>query len=251
DGKHGARVIQHVHATLRTALEHACREELLPRNVAKLVRVERPIPLKPRDALSIEETRKLLDAVKERRLHAMWTLLIMLGMRRSEISGLRWEHINFETKTLRITQTVQRVDGKLRDLPTKTRRSNRTVPLPSRCLYALADHHSALQRTHGRPGKPWVPEGYVFGTRWGTPMEPRNVTRSWTQLCEHLGIRRVPLHTLRHTCVSLLLALGIAPRVVMEIVGHSAIEMTMNIYGHVNTDTQRTALDRLDDELAG
>ena len=61
----------------------------------------------------------------------------------------------------------------------------------------------------------------------------------------------MPLHALRHTCVSLLLALGVHPRVVMEIVGHSAIEMTMNVYGDVNVDTQRIALDRLDDELSG
>ena len=51
---------------------------------------------------------------------------------------------------------------------------------------------------------------------------------------------------LRHTCVSLLLALGVHSRVVMEIVVHSAIEMTMNVYGHVNLETQRRALDELD-----
>ena len=86
---------------------------------------------------------------------------------------------------------------------------------------------------------------------WGTPLEPRNLTRMFGRLCDQHGIRRVPLHGLRHTCVSLLLALGIHPRVVMEIVGHSAIEMTMNVYGHVNLDTQRTALDHLDEELSG
>ena len=100
-------------------------------------------------------------------------------------------------------------------------------------------------------GEPWHPSGYVFGTAWGRPMEPRNLTRSWERLCTRLDIRAVPLHALRHTCVSLLLALGVHPRVVMEIVGHSAIEMTMNVYGHVNVDTQRVALDRLDDELSG
>ena len=82
-------------------------------------------------------------------------------------------------------------------------------------------------------------------------MEPRNLTRSWVKLVDQLGFRKVPLHALRHTCVSLLLALGVHPRVVMEIVGHSAIEMTMNVYGHVNLSTQRAALDRLDDELSG
>jgi integrase len=71
------------------------------------------------------------------------------------------------------------------------------------------------------------------------------------QLYDQHGIRGVPLHGLRHTCVSLLLALGIHPRVVVEIVGHSAIEMTMNIYGHINLDTQRAALNQLDEEMSG
>ncbi len=248
---HKSRVVQYSHATLRAALEHACREELVSRNVARLVRVEQPTPLNPREPLTVEEARKLLDAVRAHRLCALWTLLVMLGVRRSEACGLRWEHVDFDTGTLRIAQSVQRVDGKLRELPTKTRRSNRTVPLPARCLAALVEHHAQLQRQHGEPGRPWPPSGYIFGTRHGTPLEPRNVTRMWGELCDRHGIRRVPLHALRHTCVSQLLALGVHPRVVMEIVGHSAIEMTMNIYGHVNLAAQRAALNQLDDELSG
>lgn len=174
----------------------------------------------------------------------------MLGLRRSEACGLRWEHIDFVARTLQIVQTVQRVDGKLRELPTKPRRSNRTVPLPPRVLFALARHHRHLQEHYGAPGQPWPPEGYVFGTRHGTPLDPRNLTRMWSELCADHGIRVVPLHGLRHTCVSLLLALGVHPRIVMEIVGHSAMEMTMNVYGHVNLEAQRSALDHLDEQLS-
>lgn len=247
----GTRVVQHTHATLRAALEHAYREEIVPRNVAKLVRTERPEPKKPREPLTADEAVHLLKQLDEHRHAALWTLLIMLGLRRSEACGLRWEHVDFEIGTLRIAQTIQRVDGRLQVLGTKTRRSNRTVPLPSRCLYALAEYHRDLQERHGDgPGRPWKPEGFVFGTPWGTPLEPRNLTRIWVKLCEDTGTRRVPLHALRHTCVSLLLTLGVHPRVVMEIVGHSAMEMTMNVYGHVNLDTQRVALDRLDAELS-
>jgi integrase len=71
----------------------------------------------------------------------------------------------------------------------------------------------------------------------------------FAQVCEKHRLRRIRLHDLRHSCVSLLLALGVHPRVVMEIVSHSAIEMTMNVYGHVNLDVQRAALDQLNDEL--
>jgi integrase len=251
DGKN-ARLVQYVHATLRTALEHACREELVLRNVARLVRIEAPTPLNPREPLSAQEARKLLAATHGQHLDALWALLLMLGLRRSETCALTWDDVDFAAGTLRITKSVQRVDGQLREMPTKTRRSNRTVPLPPRCRYALADHHRRLQEHHGNgPGRPWPPTGYIFGTRWGTPLEPRNLTRMFGKLCDEHGIRRVPLHGLRHTCVSLLLALGTHPRVVMEIVGHSAIEMTMNVYGHVNLDTQRTALNHLDDELSG
>ena len=175
----------------------------------------------------------------------------MLGLRRSEVCALRWEHIDFTARTLRIIQTVQRVDGQLRRAadqdPSQQPHRPTTRPLP----YALAEHHRHLQEAHGDgAGRPWAPTGYVFGTHWGTPLEPRNLTRMFGRLCDQHGIRRVPLHGLRHTCVSLLLALGIHPRVVMEIVGHSAIEMTMNVYGHVNLDTQRRALDGLDDVLS-
>ena len=174
----------------------------------------------------------------------------MLGLRRSEACGLCWDHVDFESRTVRIMQTVQRVDGKLQDLGTKTRRSNRTVPLPLRALLALAEHHRALQERYGQgAGQPWIPTGFVFGTRNGTPMEPRNLTRRWNAVCADHGLRVIPLHTLRHTCVSLLLALGVHPRVVMEIVGHNAMEMTMNVYGHVNLDAQRVALAHLDDQL--
>ena len=153
----GARTIQYVHATLRAALEHAYREELVSRNVTRLVQVERP-KAAVKEPLSVEEARKLLDATTTDRLHALWVLLLMLGIRRSEACGLCWEHIDFESATLHVAQTVQRVEGRLQVLGTKTRRSNRTVPLPSRALYALAEHHRLLQERHGDgPGRPWNP----------------------------------------------------------------------------------------------
>ncbi len=246
-----ARSIQYVHATLRSALEHAYREELVPRNVAKLVRIEQPEKLKPTEPMTVEEARQFLKAVRGHRHEALWTVVLMLGLRRSEACGLLWEHIDFVAGTLRITQSVQRADGRLQVLPTKTKRSNRTVPLPDRCRYALADYHARTQRRDSRTGVPGHPDGFVFGTANGTPLDPRNLTRMFGELCRVLGLRTLRLHDLRHTCVSLLLAQGVHPRVVMEIVGHSAIEMTMNVYGHVNLDTQRRALDELAEGLGG
>lgn len=200
---------------------------------------------------SADEARLFLQAVQGHRLAAMWTCILLLGLRRSEACGLRWSDVNLDKHTIRIARGVHRVKGRLTSLPTKTRRSNRTVPLPDLCVRALQGYRNAQQQLREDQGLAWIETGYLFTTRYGTPIEPRNLTRMFGQICEKHGLRHVRLHDLRHSCVSLLLALGVHPRVVMEIVGHSAIEMTMNIYGHVNLDVQRAALTQLNNELDG
>lgn len=241
------RLVQYVHATLRAALEHAVREELVARNVARLVQVPRPQRAE-REALSVEDAKTLLKAAEADRLHALYVVVLLLGLRRSEVTGLRWRDVDLAAGTLTIRQTLHRTGEGLVFLPPKTQRSRRTVPLPPAVVDALCRHHAAQQAecvTHGA----WPDSDLVFTTPRGTPVEPRNLSRMFGELADRAGVGRVRLHELRHTCVSLLLALGVHPRVVMEIVGHSAIEMTMNVYGHVALDTQREALGRLDDLL--
>ncbi len=80
---------------------------------------------------------------------------------------------------------------------------------------------------HTGQGLAWIETDYLFTTRHGTPVEPRNLQpHPRLQLWTTTGLRRIRLHDLRYSCVNLLLALGVHPRIMMEIVGHSAIEMT-------------------------
>lgn len=243
----GPRVIQHVHATLRVALEHAVREELLPRNVAKLVQVAPP-PREEREPLTVEEAQTLLKTARDDRLHALYVATLLLGMRRSEALALRWSDVDLDQGVLTIRRSVHRVAGEgLVHLPTKTRKSTRTVPLPPAVGAALRKHQErqAVEREAGG----WQDRDLVFTTPLGTAIDPRNFTRMFGELCDRAGVRRVRLHDLRHTCVTLLMQLGVPPRVVMEIVGHSTLDMTMRVYGHVSLDAQRTALGQLGDLL--
>jgi integrase len=80
-------------------------------------------------------------------------------------------------------------------------------------------------------------------------MEPDNLRRSWGDIRERAGLGAMRFHDLRHTCVTLLLDLGAPPHVVREIVGHSAIEVTMTIYAHVSLDEKRKALGKLGEAL--
>lgn len=241
------RLVQYVHATLRAALGHAVREELVARNVVRLVQVPRPQRVE-REALSVEDAKTLLKAAEGDRLHALYVVVLLLGLRRSEVTGLRWRDIDLAAGTLTVRQTLHRTGEGLVFLPPKTQRSRRTVPLPPAVIDVLHRHQSDQEDERAAHGA-WLDTDLVFTTPRGTPVEPRNLSRMFGELSDRAGVGRVRLHELRHTCVSLLLALGVHPRVVMEIVGHSAIEMTMNVYGHVALDTQREALGRLDDLL--
>lgn len=101
-----------------------------------------------------------------------------------------------------------------------------------------------LQRVEGRlvfAGALWQEFGLVFTTTVGTPIEPNDFSKAFGRLCRTAGLRPIRLHDLSHTCASTLLAQGGPPRVVMEVLGHSSLDVTMNIYGHVMRDAQREA----------
>jgi integrase len=244
----GARTIQYVHATLRAALEDAVREEILSKNVAKLVRAPRP-PKAEHEPLNVDEVRDLLKSARDHRLYAMFVVFALLGIRRSEALGLRWEDVDLDQDVLRIRRGLQRVDGNLRLLPTKTERSKRPVPLPAMVSRALREHRIRQDAERESLGHNWPDLGYVFTTPIGTPIDPRNCTRLVQKQCEVAGLRKVRLHDFRHGCVSVLLSLGVPPRVVMEIVGHTTLEMTMTVYGHVSLDDKRKAMRQLGELL--
>ena len=85
----------------------------------------------------------------------------------------------------------------------------------------------------------------MFASRAGTPIEPDNLRRSWYRVRMALGEPAPRFHDLRHTCVSLLLAEGAPPHIVQQIVVHSAIDVTMNIYAHASLDEKRKVLSAL------
>ena len=158
-----------------------------------------------------------------------------------------WGQVDFDQRLLRVDRALQRQsDGSLAFVPPKTQRSNRVVPMPPTVASALERRRMDQVRERESAGPLWRHSGLVFTTARGTPIHPRNDYRAFQQLVVRAGLRRVRLHDLRHTSASMLLSQGVAPRVVMEILGHSQISITMNTYTHVDPELNREATDRLE-----
>jgi integrase len=242
------RTLQYLHAVLRLALEQARRDDLVARNVAGLVagpRLERTEvhPVTP------DEVAQLLAAATTDRLAPLWLLVTALGLRRGEALALRWDDIDLDRGHLRVRATLQRLDGHLirAEMP-KTQSSRRTLPLPTVVVDALRTHR-ALQLQERLAAPVWQDETLVFTTGIGTPLEPRNVLRSFQNLCDRAGLRRLRIHDLRHAAASFLLLQGVDMRVVMGTLGHSRLATTSDLYTHLLEPVQRQAADRMDELL--
>ncbi|MEU0151086.1 tyrosine-type recombinase/integrase [Micromonospora fulviviridis] len=244
-----ARQIQFVHAVLRNALQHAMREELVSRNVAKLVRIPSP-RYKVGKGLSVDQVRKILAASAGHRLHALYVVAATMGLRRGELVGLRWSDVDLDEGTLRVQQTVQRVAGQLHVLDAKTEDSEAVLPLPEVTWLALLEHQERQQAERAALAEVWENHGLVFPSERGTPMEPTNLSRSFARLRETAGLPGVRLHDLRHTVVSLLMELGVPPHVVQAIARHADVKVTLKVYAHANLDAMRQALGKLDGRLS-
>ncbi|MDT7594820.1 MAG: integrase [Pseudonocardiales bacterium] len=151
DGGMRPRMIQWIHSTLRNALQHTFSEELVTRDVAKSVRIEQPEKITAIEPFTSIEAHTFLLKVQRHRLYALWVIMLMLGLRRSEVCGLHWSDVDLDHGTLRVSRGLQRVNGSLRELPPKTRRSRRTVPLRCCAFGSCARIETAKPRSRSTP----------------------------------------------------------------------------------------------------
>ncbi|MGW5940305.1 site-specific integrase [Streptomyces celluloflavus] len=232
------------HRVLRSALSAACREELIVRNVVKLVEAPK-VDTYEGQLWTLEQTLAFILAARRDPLYAAFMLAVGLGLRRGEIVGLRWQDIDLDSRTVQIRKQRQRVRGEYYEDDTKNRRK-RTLPLPLLCVAPLRWQRLRQAAMRDKAGAGWHESDLVFTTRTGQPVEGSNVLRSFHRLTAKAGLPRIRVHDARHGAATLLAAGNVHPRVAMEILGHSKISVTMDIYTHVPDALKREAVAHMD-----
>lgn len=231
---------------LRAALQDAVDEDLLNRNVARQVKMPAGSIRKVKP-WSADEAGRFLDTARTDRLYALWAVALAIGLRRGEALGLRWVDVDLTEGRVDITKALSRVgkDLALRDV--KSQSSAATVPLPDELVTVLRQHRrDQLVDAKVAQGNKL---GLVFTTKNGTPLEPRNVNRAFESLCRRAGVRSIRLHDLRHSCATLLFAMGVDAATVQRILRHSSISVTTGTYLEVIEQVQREAVAGMDSLL--
>jgi integrase len=155
--------------------------------------------------------------------------------RRSEVCGIKWSDINLESGTVYIQRSVVKCGGyDILIHDTKTAKSRRLIPIPEMLLDVL----KALKGSTGG-------QEYLFARPNGQPIYPESIYDCLKILGKRIGVPTITVHMLRHTVASLLLEAGENPKVVQELLGHSSISITLDIYSHLIPGMKQQAIDKL------
>jgi integrase len=242
------------HNVLHKGLDTAMRWGLVPRNVCDLVsppHAER-FEIQP---LTAEQAHQLLTAARGHRLEALFALALASGMRRGELLALKWQDINFATATLQVRRILSRVPSKMSgkgfvETEPKTQKSRRSVVIAPFALEVLKQHRIHQLEAKLQAGPIWQDHDYVFCTSIGTHLNPsKDVLDQLKVLLKKAGLPDIRFHDLRHSAATLLLTEEVHPKVVQELLGHSSISMTMDVYSHVLPSMQQDAIGRLNSAL--
>ncbi len=224
------RSLRDVLAILRRSIEHAQRRDKAVRNVALLVTVPEGRAGRPSKALNLEQAKAVLGAARGSRLYAYLVLSLLGGVRTEEARPLTWDHVYLNPEDgipphVAVWRSVRR-HGE-----TKTRKSRRTIALPKQVVDVLVEHLRWQKQERASHGIEWRPDGRVFTTRSGEPLDAANVRRDFRAIVKKAGLD--PEWTpreLRHSFVSLLSDHGIPLERIAMLVGHSSQTTTEAVY---------------------
>jgi integrase len=242
------RTRQQIFIVISSALAHAKKAELVKRDVSEIITAP-TAEQEDTDPLTDEELAALLPIIVDHRLYALWLLFLSLGLRRGEALGLAWDDIDFTNKMVRVRYQLKRSKEKgLYRGRLKSKKSRRVLPLPEIAARPLRAWKAEQIREQNAAGARWGGNqlGLVFTTRYGRPIEASTINRTLHVLSKRSGLRALHPHALRHSCATFLKAKKVDILVIRDILGHSQLSVTADLYTHVLTPELIEAIEKMD-----
>lgn len=261
--------IKKVNTIICSMLQQAVKNEMIFKNPCVSVDIPKTEKTE-KQILSAEQQDEFLQFIRSsnrwKKYHTLFTVALGTGMRIGELLALNWSDIDYNEKTIEINKTLQYLYNKekkkyeyVMQIP-KTKTSKRIIPLLDSLAFLLKKHRKEQQELRMSLGDKWQPlnkEGFgnlVFTTEFGRPFDRNSINRAISSIVTEMNKKRekgnefpnFSPHCLRHTFATRCFENGIPPKVVQEYLGHTTIQMTMDLYTHVMKETKQDEIKKLD-----
>ena len=222
---------------LRMIPYNPCKEVILP----KLVKPKTEVYTKA-------DLKKMFAAAKDTDFYLPLMLLAHLGLRRGELAGLRWDHIDLDKATVTIADTIVTVNGKMEQKAPKTEAGKRTLAIGEELVKFLRKErlkYFEQVMTGEIRGL-----GYVVHKPDGDPYNPDSLSQKWRRFTKAKNLKHIRLHDIRHTYATLMIQSGVDIKTVQHRLGHADISITMNTYAHCTQEMDNEAAKKMDQVLS-
>ena len=241
-----ASTVRYRHAVIHRALQTALELGLIVRNPADAIKPPK-IHRKEMQTWDEQEISQFLEAAKDSPHFTVFYTALFTGMRRSELLGLKWSDVDLVLGQISVSHGLHHLDnGEYVFTEPKSAKSRRTIALTPSNALLLRAHQEKQKLDRALSGLAWSNDDLVFGTLEGKPRFPDTISRAWEATAARASLKVIRFHDARHTHATVLLKLGVHPKIVQERLGHSSFAMTLDIYSHV----EEAAALRFDEFLA-
>lgn len=247
------RTVEYLRVIIGGALEQACKNGLIEKNVNTFTVLPKK-ETKEIVPLTVEELNKIIVASEGTRLYPLLILEIFTGMRKGEILGLQWTNVDLKNGMIYVKKSLGRVTVKdgtgerktmLKLMDPKTQKSVRSIPISAEVVKVLKAHRKNQMEEKMKNRCIYQDLDLVFANEQGAFVDPRELLRSFHKLLEKGGVRKCRFHDLRHSFASVLINQGESMKIIQELLGHSTITTTMDIYSHVAQETKKQSVEAL------
>lgn len=241
------RYIEYCVTVLHGALEDAIKRDLLVKNPAKHIEIPRE-RRRQYDTWTSDQIKMFLAYAKidSPLYYPVFLTALGTGMRRGELLGLTWDHVDFEKKVINVRQSLVYDEKGFRFSEPKTKSSIRSISLDNHLLKELKKHKTKQKELQLLFGGEYNKLNLVFPREAGDPIYPRTLATIFNRITKKANVPKIRLHDLRHTHATLLLEMGVNPKVIAERLGHSSINITLDVYSHVTTSMQEDTVKKIE-----
>lgn len=242
--------VQSAYVTLKAALAKAVAWRLIPANPMDAIKRLADARSK-RNVWNQQQAKYFLEVIRDERLYALYLIVILSGLRRGELLGLRWQDVDLDKRRFTIRHTLIFINGKRHEKDgAKSESSERSFQISAEIVAALHERQAAYCFERVAAGEEWHEHDFVFGSTIGTGLYESTLRRQHEKLIARAKLPRLTMHELRHTYTSLALLRDLDIKKVSRRLGHSTVGITLDIYQHLYPEQDEAAA-LSSDELLG